>query len=75
MVFINQTTTTVGATGAALGDVVAVGGVLDGSLVITAAVTASDVVTLYAYNPTAAPITINNRTFRVIVFKGSTHAY
>lgn len=66
-----STSTTVTATGAAVGDLVeAVSfGVSTAGLVVTAQVTAANTVTVWLYNPTAAAINLASTTLRVKVRK------
>lgn len=66
-----STSTTVTATGAAVGDLVeAVSfGVSTAGLVVTAQVTAANTVTVWLYNPTAAAINLASTTVRVKVRK------
>jgi hypothetical protein len=68
----NNSTTTVAATGAALGDAVVVNpdSTLEAGLILYGYVSAANTVTIVASNGTAAAINPASRTYYVAVFKG-----
>jgi hypothetical protein len=62
-------TDTITATGALIGDVVAIGwnGADVAGVIITGRVSANDTVTIYAANVTSGSITVGNRTYYAVV--------
>jgi len=62
-------TNTITATGALIGDIVAIGynGADVAGVIITGRVSASDTVTIYAANVTTGPVTLGNRTYYAAV--------